>query len=145
MIKLIGLALCIWAGYAYRWGGDDIKGINWRQFIGVPIGLIYALLTWSWIPLITCITFIQQPPYGEKSYLNFLGEYGKFAVCGFVFGISTLPVYIACGKWWLGIISGVVSALAYVVIKYFDDKAIIDNPWVERLRGFFGTITLIGV
>jgi len=46
-------------------------------------------------------------------------------------------------KWYLGLLQAVLGALGFVVIKYFDDKAIINNPLVERLRGWIGTICLL--
>lgn len=74
--------------------------------------------------------------YGVKSWLNFLGEYGKFFVCGLALGAA--PAYVLGLKW--GILQTVIGGIGFVVIKYLDDKGIVKNPWVERLRGFVGTI-----
>jgi hypothetical protein len=149
MILLIIAAwilLPVLCGLMYRWGGADqweqikpFKQSIIRSLIGVPVGLTFMLIAQNEWPLLCVLTYFWQPPYGEKSYLNFLGEYGKFAVCGFVFGISSIPVWIGLGHWWVGLIQGIISALAYVIIKCLDDKNIVKNPWVERLRGYFGT------
>lgn len=147
---IIGMILLpVLCGLMYRWGGADqwpqilpFKQKWIRGLIGVPVGLFFTVMCSSWAPILCFLTYYWQPPYGEKSYLNFLGEYGKFAVCGFVFGVSSTPAWYAMGFWWMGLVQGLISLIAYVVIKYLDDKNIVKNPWVERLRGYFGTVTL---
>ena len=74
-----------------------------------------------------------------NSYLNFLGENGKFFFCGLVFGLSSIPAFGLLH----GVIQGIVSAFVFLIVKILDDKDIVKNPWVERLRGFFGTILSI--
>jgi hypothetical protein len=130
------------SGFLYRAGGSDqwewwkFNQKLWRSFIGIPIGIYFAFYNQSLIPLLCILTYWFQSSYGEDSYLNFLGERGKFAFCGFVFGISSIPAY---GLLY-GLIQGIVSSCAFLCIKILDDKNIVKNPWVERLRGFFGTI-----
>jgi hypothetical protein len=149
LVILVFLFLPVLCGLMYRWGGADqwpqilpFKQKIFRAAIGVPIALCMIPIAQSWWPVLCILTYWFQPPYGENSYLNFLGEYGKFAVCGFVFGVSSTPAWYALGFWWMGLVQGLISLVAYVVIKYLDDKNIVKNPWVERLRGYFGTVTL---
>lgn len=142
--------LAIISALLYRMGGTDqwkwcpIKQGLWRSFIGIPIALVGCFSEQSLIPAICILTFWFQPPYGENSYLNFLGEWGKFAFCGLVFGLSSLPLWLAMNLWWVGLLQGIIGALAFFVLKVLDDKNIVKNPWVELGRGFFGTLLTIG-
>ena len=144
-MELLRCLIPFLSGFLYRAGGADqwqncpIKQKLWRSFIGIPIGIFFAFYNQSLIPLLCILTYWFQPPYGENSYLNFLGENGKFATCGFVFGLSSIP---AVGLQY-GLIQAFFSAFMFTVIKIMDDEEIVKNPWVERLRGFFGTITSI--
>ena len=95
--------------------------------------LILALLA---IPAYFIAT---NTPYGEKSWLNFLGEYGKFALAGLLLGSCSF-ILLPFG---LAVFQSVLSAISFLVIKILDEKDIIKNPYVEFLRGFFATICLI--
>ena len=134
-------------GIMYRMGGSDnpylgVKFFNYRAMIGIFVGTYFTLTLHSWIPLICILTYWFQPPYGDKSYLNFLGEWGKFAFVGFIFGVSSTPIWVAAGMWWMGLVQGAVSAIVYTIVRYLDEKNIIKNPWVEFLRGVGGTSLL---
>ena len=126
------------AGLLNRAGGTDqwkwcpINQKWWRWF---GIGAVVAIVYHSWLPLLTYYLAVNIP-YGEKSPLNFLGEYGKFAVCGFAFGLASAVVI---GMFY-GIISGIIGAISWIMIKYFDDRGEIVNPWTELARGFCGTL-----
>lgn len=130
------------SGFLYRAGGSNqwawwkFNQKLWRSFIGIPIGLFFSFHNHSLIPLLCILTYWFQPSYGENSNLNFLGEKGKFFVCGLVFGLSSIPAF----GWLYGLTQGLVSGIAFLIIKILDDKSIIKNPLVERLRGFFGVI-----
>lgn len=144
---MIRLIIPIVSGILYRMGGSDkpylwVKFFNYRAMIGIPIAITFCIITHSWIPAICILTYWFQPPYGEHSYLNFLGEAGKFAFCGFVFGLSSLPVWIAMGNWGIGLLQAIIGALFFWFIWVLDENGKLKNPWVELLRGFFGTITL---
>jgi hypothetical protein len=75
--------------------------------------------------------------YGEKSWLNFLGEDGKFVVCGVAMGLAGAPVLF----WW-AILQGVVSGAGWYYIRVLDEAGKLKNPWVEVARGFVGTIVM---
>lgn len=138
------------SGLSYALGGDGripylfIPGANaklWRWLMGIPIAIIGVLHLHFWailaIPayLIATNVFV----YGENSWLNFLGEWGKFFVAGFVLGSCSfilLPFGLALSQ-------SILSGISFLVIKYFDDKGVIGNPFVEFLRGLSGTILLI--
>jgi hypothetical protein len=75
--------------------------------------------------------------YGEKSWLNPLGENGKFFVVGFMLGLASFPII-----WWVAIPQAIASGLLWVLLHKVDDKQSgfsIKNPWQEILRGVAGT------
>lgn len=144
---LVLILLPFLCGIMYRMGGSDkpyfkFKFFNYRAMIGIPVGVIWACYTHSWIPLICILTYWFQPPYGTDSYLNFLGEYGKWAACGFIFGISSTPAWLATPYWWMALVQGIIGILDFTLIHYLNTKGKIQNPWEERVRGFLGTVTL---
>lgn len=134
------------AGLLYRAGGTDqwtwcpLNQKWWRWLMGIPIGLISFLFYHNWIviPLAGIAYYIATAAfkYGAKSWLNFLGEEGKFAMCGLAFGACAFTVT----HWYWALIQTIVSGLCFWFIKVLDDKKIIQNPWVEFLRGFLGTM-----
>lgn len=133
MIIPIVSAIC------YLIGGQWWKPARW--FLGVPIAYIVGLKTQSVWPILCVLTYwgaLSCFPYGCKSWLNPLGEWVKFAICGLVFGLASFPVL---GLW--AIAQGIVAMVSFLVIKYLDDKGIIGNPWVELLRGLTGTVLYI--
>ena len=118
----------------YLIGGQWWKPARW--FMGVPIAIIALLTGHGWTAILAIPAYwiaTSAFPYGENSWLNFLGEWGKFAVCGLVFGLASIPVL---GLY--GVIQGIVSMCAFLCIKYFDDKGIMKNPFVELARGALG-------
>jgi len=147
----MNIIIPIIAGILFALGGDGripflfIKGWNaklWRWLgIGLLIGILGCIVKHSFVPLL-CIPayyLATNIPYGEKSWLNFLGEYGKFALAGLLLGSCSfilLPFGLAC-------LQVVLSGVSFVVLKFLDDKNLIKNPWVELLWGFFATICLI--
>lgn len=106
------------------------------------MGLFLQPLLWWIAPLwsLTCIVTYYVATavfkYGEKSWLNFLGEYGKFFVCGLALGAA--PWALLGLKW--GILQALIGGIGFVIIKILDDKGKVKNPWVERLRGFIAAI-----
>jgi len=143
-MQLWTLLIPILSALLYRAGGMDqwkwcpLRQGLWRSFIGIPIALIYMMLLNSLLPLLGIVTYFFQPPYGEKSYLNFLGEWGKFFTCGLVLGLSSYPAILQ-----LALLQALVSGISFIIIKHLDDKDIIKNPWVELGRGFFSTLLLV--
>ena len=119
----------------YLIGGQWWKPARW--LMGIPIGLIglfsghpYSLLA---IPAYWIAT--SAFPYGDGSWLNIFGECGKWAICGFVFGLASAPVL---GYW--SIAQAIVSGGGFVILHYLDEKDVVKNPFQELLRGFIGTI-----
>ena len=138
------------AGFLYRAGGADqwkwcpLKQKWWRWLMGLPIGFLFTIgvMSWASVGIATVLCGIAYYiataafVYGEKSWLNFLGETGKFAACGLAFGLASIPIL----GWQFGIVQGIFSALMFLVIKTLDDEGYLHNPWVERARGFFGIV-----
>ena len=118
-------------------GADQVAWIpfkmKWFRWLG--IGAVIGLIYHSWLPVFTYY-IATNIPYGEKSWLNFLGEYGKFAVCGALLGLASIVVL---GPVW-GVIQAIVGAVAWVVIKYLDDNGEIVNPLTELARGLGASI-----
>ena len=149
LMLLVFLLLPFLNGIMYRLGGDGsipflfIPGFRahfWRSLgIGTLSGVSWALLLHSWVPLLCVGTYFIPGafPYGTSSWLNFLGTKNKWLVSGFAFGICTFPII----GWW-SILQGIVSAIAYLVLKIIDDKEVIETKWIERARGYFGTICI---
>lgn len=149
MHKLLALLTILVAGFLYRFGGADqwekcpLKQKWWRWLMGLPIGFLMSLGVVSWgqvfINTILCgVTYYIATSafkYGEKSWLNFAGERGKFTICGVAFGLAIFPVVTLP----LAILQGIVSGAGFLAIKILDEKKIVQNPWVERLRGLIGT------
>lgn len=130
----------------YLVGGQWWKPARW--FMGLPISLIYIWGKWTMesliiIVLTTAAYWIATSafPYGEDSWLNFLGEELKFVVCGIVFGIASFAILSITGM----IFQAVISGLCFWFIKVLDDNDVIKNPWVELLRGFCGTVMYFAV
>jgi hypothetical protein len=150
---LLKIIIPFLSGFLYRAGGADQtpwlpicqKWVRW--LMGIPVGFLFTIgiVPWNIVAITTVLCGITYYiataafKYGEKSWLNFLGEYGKFTVCGLAFGLAAIPAIGIVA----GIIQGIVSAIGFLTIKILDDKNIVKNPWVERLRGFFGTIISI--
>jgi hypothetical protein len=127
------------SGYLYLLGGQ--KWCWYRWGMGLPISLIALIFTHNPLNLLCIPTYYIATsafPYGEKSWLNFLGEGGKFFVCGLAFGFASIPIL-----GFIGILQGIISGFAFLGIKILDNKDIIKNPWVEFLRGCLGSCLLI--
>ena len=136
------------AGVLFRMGGTDqwkwcfINQKVWRWLgIGIFLGVTFAIIRHSWIPLLAIPSYaiaIQAAPYGEKSWLNFLGEYGKYAICGIAFGLASAPIL---GN--AGIAEAILSGCGFALLHWLDEKNIVKNPWQEVLRGVAGTILFV--
>ena len=145
----ISIFIPIICGILYRIGGTDqwewcpINQKLWRWLgIGIFIGIIYAIKLHSWIPLLSIIAYafaIQIGQYGKSSWLNFLGEWGKFSACGLALGLASIVILGPI----VGLIQGIVGVVSFLIIKFLDDNDIIKNPWVELARGGFGCIMYI--
>ena len=137
-------ALLYRAGGTDQWQWCKINQKLWRWLgIGLLIGILGCIVKHSFVPLL-CIPayyLATNIPYGEKSWLNFLGEYGKFALAGLLLGSCSF-ILLPFG---LAVLQSLLSTISFVVIKILDDKDIIKNPYVEFLRGFFATILLIKI
>ena len=125
------------AAACYLIGGQWWKPARW--FMGVPIASIALINGYPWYCMLAIPAYwiaTSAFPYGEKSWLNFLGEYGKYAVVGFVLGLCSFcccPFIFACFQ-------SILSALFFTALHYLDEKDLLKNPWQELLRGFLGTV-----
>jgi hypothetical protein len=138
------IILPIISGLLYRAGGTDqwkwciLNQKIWRWFIGIPIAAWYTYIQHSWIPLLCIPAYLIAVTafvYGEKSWLNFLGVWGKWYVCGFAFGAASIP---ALGV--VGLLQAMFGGIGFVILHYLDDKEILKNPWQEICRGVVGTL-----
>lgn len=128
----------------YLVGGQWWKPARW--LMGIPIFLLWShilcchqLVWWNLLAIPAYWIATSAFPYGQSSWLNFLGEWGKFFVCGLVLGAASF----CCLGWIVALVQTIVSAVAFVVIKFYDDEGVIHNPRVELLRGFLGTICYV--
>ena len=123
------------AGLFYWLGGQVNKWFRWGM--GLPIALIGFLTGHSWVSFMAIPAYwfaTSAFPYGEKSWLNFLGEYGKFFVVGLALGACSFILL----SWPLAVLQTLLSGISFLVMKYLDDKDILKNPWQELLRGGIG-------
>jgi hypothetical protein len=101
------------AAISFLVGGQWWKPARW--FMGFPIGLLATIsyVPWLWVIIGTIISTIaywiatNAFNYGQNSWLNFLGEWGKFFVCGLVFGACSFIFLV----WWVALIQTIVSGL----------------------------------
>ena len=120
----------------YWLGGQRNKWYRW--LMGIPIAIIgiFTYHYWAIFAIPTYWVATSAFPYGEKSWLNFLGEYGKFFVVGLVLGSCSF-ILLPFG---LALLQSLLSGISFLILKILDDKDIVKNPYQELLRGFFGTI-----
>lgn len=75
--------------------------------------------------------------YGENMWTTKLfGKWASMGIAGFAFGLASMPIL---GYFW-GYLQAIISCIAFLLIKKWDDAGIIKNPFVELLRGGIGTI-----
>lgn len=117
-------------------GGQWWKPARW--LMGIPIFIIGTFYHCFWAILCIPTYWIATScfPYGDSSWLNIFGEYGKWAICGLVFGLASIPILGV-----LGIVNGFIAAICFMALHYLDEADIVKNPWQELLRGFLGSIT----
>ncbi len=128
------------ASIMYLVGGQYWRAGRW--FMGVPIFIVAIVTGHAWYSIFLIPAFFIATNifvYGEKSWLNFLGEWGKFFVSGLSLGACSFIVL----PLWLAVLQSLVSGISFLVIKYLDDNGIVKNPFVELLRGACGTILYI--
>ena len=108
--------------------------------MGIPIAIIGIcyLKFWAILCIPTYWIATSAFPYGDNSWLNIFGEYGKWFVCGFVFGIASAPIL---GYW--SVVQAIISGCGFVILHWLDDKGIVKNPFQEILRGVIGTIVFV--
>ena len=134
------------SGALYLVGGQWWKPARW--IMGIPIGVIGAFHIFStthhihyWMILALPSYWVATSafPYGDNSWLNIFGEWGKWAICGLALGLASIVVLNPI----LAILQGIVGAIGFVVLHWLDEKNIVKNPFQEILRGVIGTIVFI--
>jgi len=143
---LRGLFTSLMSGGLYVLGGQINKLFRWCM--GFPIGFIMSIgnYSWLWVSINTVLSGLAYLiatnafSYGEKSWTTKLfGPWVSMGLSGLTYGACSfifLPWYFALGQ-------TVLSTVAFLGIKYLDDKDIVKNPWVEILRGISGTIMYV--
>jgi hypothetical protein len=127
------------AGACYLIGGQWWKPGRW--LMGIPIFFVAIFNGAPWWAIYAVVTYLIATnafPYGEKSWLNFLGEYGKYIVCGIVFGLASAPIL---GYW--SIAQAILGGGGFGLLHYLDEKNIVKNPFQEILRGVVGTALFV--
>ena len=124
------------SGVCFLIGGQWWKPARW--LMGIPIAIIgvFHLHYWSILCVPTFWVATSCFPYGDSSWLNIFGEYGKWAACGFVFGLASIPILGI----FFGVMQGIVGAIAFTGLHWLDERNIVKNPFQELLRGFVGTV-----
>lgn len=142
------------SSFCFRSGGagrDDIfcpaipvKAIwanKWWRWLG--IGLTIALITKAWLVIPAYFIVTNCMPYGEKSWLNFLGKDLKWIIYGGAFGscsFFSLPFGFA-------LISTLLGGFSFwFLMKWSNDGFggnLLDHSYVELGFGFIGTICFL--
>lgn len=132
-----------WANKWWRWVGIGIAS--------AVFGLLIGRGAISFLSILTYFLVTNCCPYGEKSWLNFLGREGKWIAYGAIFGLASLPVL-----GWLAISQTMIASSAFFfLMKLSNDGVVITPPdgcngvvkeWfldqsiVEALFGFLGCV-----
>ena len=124
---------------ATKWLGQSNK--LFKTFMGVPIGLIYGLITHSWLlALLPMVSYaiMTQFGYGDNNWLTKLvGKKWAITIVGACLGLASLPIIgVYC------LIQALISGVAFHIISEFDDADKVKEPYIAILRGLFGTICL---
>jgi hypothetical protein len=125
------------AGGTVQWPWCPINQKLWRWLMGGIIGLLIWKASFIYIATIASYFIATNIfSYGEKSpILKHLSKPLRFLVSGLMFGLASIPLI----GLQLGLLQGLFSSCAFLVLMYLDDTNIIKNPWQELLRGFLGT------
>lgn len=137
----------ILAGVLFRLGGDGhipflwVRGWNAKLWRWLLIGIVVGLLAWKGVLalLLSTIFYLIATnvfSYGDGSPISNLPKPWRHVLSGFMYG---LPSMFTLGVGW-GVLQALVSSGVFYGVMLLDDKNIVKNPWVERLRGFGGTI-----
>lgn len=120
----------------YLMGGQINKLFRW--LMGIPIAIIgiFMLKPWAILCVLTYFIATNVFSYGENNWTTKLfGPWVSMGLAGFTLGAASAPVLA-----WMAIPQAIIGCVAFLVLKYLDDKDILKNPWQELLRGFTGTI-----
>ena len=119
-----------------KWLGKSNK--NWKLTLGIPIGILGALATWTWIPLLCILTYLiaAEMPYGENHWwTKLIGKQNAIIVCGVSLGLASIPI--------LGFFALPQALISGGVWYYlFKKDGVINEPWVAILRALSGTCLL---
>jgi hypothetical protein len=126
------------AAVLYLLGGQVNKWFRWGMGISIA-GMAFYHHHSLWVLLAIPAYFAATNffSYGEKMiWTKLFGGWVSMGIAGLAMGLASITVL----GWFWGVIQGIVGMVAFLVVKYYDDKGVIHNPVVELSRGFFGTI-----
>lgn len=127
----------------YILGGQVNKLFRWLG-IGILVGSFYAWTRHTPLPLLSIVSYYIATnvfSYGDNAPMTkIFGRWISMALAGLTYGLASIFVV----GWIWALIQGIVAMVCFLVIKYYDDKGTIHNPFVELARGFLGTVVLIG-
>ena len=139
------LAIPFISAICYLAGGQWNKWYRWGM--GLPIGVIALLFNvnvftgphwWQLLCIPTYFIATNAFSYGEKMWTTKLfGPWVAIVISGVAFGLASAPILL----YW-SVAQAIIGGVGFAVIKYFDDKGKLVNPWTELLRGFIGTVLL---
>lgn len=161
MIYLLDFIIPLLSSFLFRlggWGkGSDgdyafgfrtvfglTEGNKWfRWLMGLPIGILYAILLSSWTPLLCIATYwivTSALSYGDNSWLSKrLPKDIVWLVYGAAFGLASFPVLGL-----LALLQAFIGAGTFWFLMNWSNHGFnggkLDQKYVELAFGFLGTI-----
>lgn len=135
----MGIILIILGIIMYTLGENYNK--NFKYAMGIPMGIIAALVLKSFIPLLAILSYLiaNEIGYGDNNLLTkWVGKRLAIVIHGTALGLACFPIV-----WGWALLSGIISCLGFIIIDVFDRQGKIGEPWVAIFRALSATIIFI--